>query len=313
MKTCEEMAQSVIHRAKAHRAVMKRRILTVTASVLCICCIGLGAFVMIGPAPAEPVPHLQQTIPTNTPEPVTQPQQTVPTNTTVPEDTPIVEDPPVVPNTSRITFLSANSNDTVELYKDVKLPLHMEMRAKDLRGLTKEEQEAIIQAEKAYAESVIRSYPGINGYNGQGYQWSQYSMTNTVVTTIVAGHIIIGVDDLFSIESIYLETGGAIQLCYVNALEEDEDLYDEWRYFVDGTDLSGCYFSNGGIAISWMPDGFDLSALDEDPPIDLSKFSDTITVVATFKDGVVEKHQIDIVITEDGQTSAIYRGQPTQM
>lgn len=305
MKTCEEMARSVMHRAKAHKAVMKRRVVTVTAAVLCICCIGLVAFAMNAPIPEEPVAQLRQTAPVVEDVPAMEDVPTI--------DDPVVEDPVQISD-ARVTFLSASGESQVIMREGVTLPLKMEMRVKNLQGLTEEEKEAIIEAEGQYAESVVKSVASFDKfgyYSGPGYHWTQYTSDDHVLTTIIAGHFRLAVGGSDDMESIYFETGGAIQLCYLPDMEEDEDYEDEWRYHLDEAEIKQYYHAyDGGFVFTWLVDGREVSEMNKKPVFDPSAFSDYIKVVVTFKDGTVETHQIDIVITEDGQTSAIYRGQP---
>ena len=305
MKTCEEMAQSVMTRAKAYK---RRKCWIISTSVTCICCIILGVVFWGGPKNDQPVTQLQH-------NPVTAPQEH---NTTEPQNVPpIVENPPVDTG-ARITFLSATGNQKSYMSENVKMPLHMEMRKFDCSGMTEEQKNELIKSEEAYAKEIIKA-AGLSGYGAEGYHYGRFDVRDTLITYIVAGHLVIGVDDPAELESIYLETGGAIQLMFVDTWEGDEDMFDEWRYYMDSEGIMRKYWGTyGGVSINWLPDASELmfddtgeliNFEDTGEPIDLSRYSDYIKFVVTFKDGTVEEHLIDILIAEDGKTSAIYRGQ----
>ncbi|MBE6925034.1 MAG: hypothetical protein E7466_07365 [Ruminococcaceae bacterium] len=118
------------------------------------------------------------------------------------------------------------------------------------------------------------------------------------------------IDDVNEIESIYLETGGPIQLGFVPGLEEDTNVHDEWRYFLNELEVKKCYYpERGGVGFTIIPNGL-VSGNINIEDADLSQLSDYIKINVAFKDGTVENHLIDILVTRDGQMSAIYRGQP---
>ena len=120
MKTYEEMAQSVIRRAKAHQAARNRWIIGSVAAVLVLCaCVGV-----MGNRPQ--------------PDAALQDQTAVPDVTTV-----------TVPADIRcVTFLSSDGNRTAEMKKNVETPCLMEVRVKDVLGLSEEEKAAVVEAEK---------------------------------------------------------------------------------------------------------------------------------------------------------------------
>ena len=135
MKTYEEMAQSVICRAKAHKTVRNRWIAGSVAAVLVLCaCVGV-----MGNRPQNPT--VQET-------PVTQTVKMEP----------------------RVTFLYAQGDTTAELKQEVKLPSHCELRVVDVSGMTDEEIKATALAEQEYADALVAAYP-----EDKGHGWMQYS------------------------------------------------------------------------------------------------------------------------------------------
>lgn len=175
MKTYEEMAQSVIRRAKAHKAARNRWIIGSVAAVLVLCaCVGV-----MGNRPQ--------------PDAALQDQTAVPDVTTVTVPADIL----------RVTFLSSDGNQTAEMKKDVATPCLMEVRVKDVHGLSEEEKAAVVEAEKQYADALVATHSEAKGYN-----WAQYDSGDVVVTSISAGHFIIGMEDPEQIKSIHAIVGG---------------------------------------------------------------------------------------------------------
>ncbi len=315
MKTYEDMAQSVLRRAKAHKAVQRRCVLAVTV-VLCLCGICVGTVLMNRPEPEAPVTQLQQSETRIDVPKVEEPVVDEPMVEEPVVDEPAVKDPAVnVPEQNgRVTFLSTSGKKTVTMRDGVILPLQMEIRLKDLRGMTAAEQDAVIQAEKQHAEDIIEAN-GADQHWGPGYLRTQIDVSDYLLTTTVAGHFCLGMEGYEDIESICFETGGAIQLCHLPAKEDDEGNKIEGQYWLEGRELKSYfyYYPVRGYTFTWMPNWEVFHEMATESAVDLTRFSDSIKVVLTFKDGTVETHQIDIVVTQDGKTSAIYRSKPVGM
>ena len=138
MKTYEEMAQSVIRRAKAHKAARNRWIIGSVAAVLVLCaCVGV-----MGNRPQPDAALQDQTV-------------ALPdvTTVTVPADR------------QRVTFLSSDGSQTAEMKQDVETPCLMEVRVKDVHGLSEEEKAAVVEAEKQYADALVAAHSEAKGYN----------------------------------------------------------------------------------------------------------------------------------------------------
>lgn len=280
MKTYEEMAQSVIRRAKAHQAARNRWIIGSVAAVLALCaCVGV-----MGNRPQ--------------PDAALQDQTAVPDVTTV-----------TVPADIRcVTFLSSDGNQTAEMKKDVETPCLMEVRVKDVHGLSEKEKAAVVEAEKQYADALVAAHSEAKGYN-----WTQYDSGDVVVTSISAGHFIIGMEDPEQIKSIHAIVGGAV--CLGHMPFADEEAYWEnldnpvpIEYALNHEQILKQYYAPyEGIEISWMLSSDSDRALEKGT-VSIGDLSDTITFTVTYVDGTVETHSIDMIFNDDGKVYAIYRG-----
>lgn len=283
MKTSEEMAQSVIQRARVHRAAKKRRIITVTAAFLCVCGISLAALAT-GITP-DPVPDTLQVQPT--------------TEATEATDA-------IIKTTStRIALMNCTADGTLttEMEKDVKVPYQMELRVRDIRGLTEDEVEAIQKAEKKYANDLIDAAPDDLGE----WAWGCYTNKNGIVTTISAGHFFLQIDDPDLIESIRVTLSGDGVLFHISSTENEDSETTPGEYFLDTKTIKRQYRS-GGLNMVWVLSSENCNKLATDPSIPLSTFHDTITMTVTMKNGTQQVYVIDIEIEDNGDVFAIYRG-----
>ena len=274
MRTYDEIAQSVIRRAKSHKAIRNRCILGVTAAV-CVLGICLGFMATRSPV-EEGKPSLQA---------------------------PIVTDP-TAPQEARVTLLYNDGSQTTQMQADVMSPCRMEVRVRDVRDLTEEEKRAVCEEEKEYAREVIAAHP-----EAKGYQRATYGGDNVVMTTISAGHFILGVEDPTELESIHASVEGVLQLCYLPPYNTEYYGQITREYLLERPQLLACYYEPyGGFQIGWVFSSELFLSYDEDP-VSLSNFRDTITITVTFRDGTVEEHAIDILFDDDGQVYALYRNE----
>lgn len=271
MKTYEEMAQSVIRRAKTHRTIRNRCILGATAAV---CVLGISLGVMAAREPANQEPLTLQT-----------PAATE----------------PAAPQEPRITMLCNNGSQTTEMQVGVESPCRMEIRVRDISGLTEDEIAAVREAEQKYADDLIASHPDC-----KGYATAQYGGDNVVMTCISAGHFILGMDDPSLLESIYVTVEGTIDPLYLTPVNEN---LENLEYCLDGEAIERHYYEPyGGIEIGWMFNSALFYWEYDKNPVPLSNLGDTISIAVTFKDGTVENYAIDFVFNDGGEVYAIYRG-----
>lgn len=286
MKTSEEIAQSVIQRARVHRAAKKRRIITVTAAFLCVCGISLAALAT-GITP-EPVPDTLQVQPTTEATEVTEATDAI-----------------IEMNAARITLMNCAADGTLiaEMTKDIRIPYQMELRVRDIRGLTEDEVEAIQKAEKKYASDLIDAAPDDLGE----WAWGCYTNKNGIVTTISAGHFFLQIEDPDLIESIRVTLSGDGVLRHISSTENEDSETTPGEYFLDTKTIKRQYRS-GGLNMVWVLSSENCNKLATDPSIPLSTFRDTITMTVTMKNGTQQVYVIDIEIEDNGEVYAIYRG-----
>lgn len=296
MKTYEEMAQSVIHRAKAHKMVRNRWII---GSVAAVVAVGVCLSVMVKNRP-EDDPTLQ-----------TQPATTVPNEMVVipvpTGDTPLQTLPSNEVKNHRVTFLHNDGSQSSHMDLDVQTSSQMEIRVKDIRGLSEEEVESLGKAEAMYAQSLVDAHPEAKGYN-----WVQGAKDNTLITCITTGHFIIATEHPEWIESIYAATQGTVKLDNMEFASDDymknptPFLPDE--YALNHDQIQQRYYAPyGGLEIVCEITNRAEIALDEGE-VTLGDLHDTITFTVTYVDGTVEEHAIDMIFNESGEVYALYRG-----
>ena len=285
MKTYEEMAQSVICRAKAHKAMRNRWIAGSVAAVLALCvCVGVLGNRSQNPTVQEPT--------------VTQNLKMEP----------------------RVTFLYAQGDTASELKQGVKLPSHCELRVVDVSGMTDEEIKAIAQEEQEYADALTDAYP-----DDKGPGWTQYSSNGypgvyndpLVATFIHSGQFILKTQDWELVDSIEATTKNSVLILPGLSRTEDIDpfAYPQSRhYLINKEEVNVSYYLgkeySGGIGMN-MGLGSGVVWYLNDNPIPLSQLSETFTFTFNFTDGTQETHTIDMIFNDDGQIYTLYKGAET--
>jgi len=280
MKTYEEMAQSVIRRAKAHKTVRNRWIAGSVAAALALSiCVGV-----MGSRP-QPDTTMQE-------QPVTQTTQIEP----------------------RVTFLYAEGDTASELKQGVKLPSHCELRVVDVSDMTDEEIKAIAQSEQEYADALVAAYPDDKGpgwlqYSADGYP--SVSNDHLVVTFIHSGQFILKAQDWELVESVEATTknNALILLAFPSTNEIDPFAYPQSReYCINKEELKMRYYeSYGGVGVD-IGLGSGVVWYLNDHPVPLSQLSETFTFTFNFTDGTQETHTIDMIFNDNGQIYTLYRG-----
>lgn len=285
MKTYEEMAQSVIRRAKAHKAARNRLIAGSVAAVLVLgLCLGVMAKNQL-------------------------------------TDEPTLQTPPITgePDKTnyRVTFLSAEGENTIKMEDGVTIPMNSQLRVQDVTGMTQDEIKAVVKAEKDYAEHLIAAYP-----DAKGPGWEQFENDRLVVTYISAGCVVLKTEDVSQIESIRATTKNstitipAFTSQQRDAVADDPEAYYGFYnrypmtqdYLITGSALTGWYYiPYGGIQVNLgLGDGVAKYLSENQVP--LSQLSETLTFAVTYVDGTVETHTIDMIFNENGEIFATYRG-----
>lgn len=283
MKTYEEMAQSVIRRAKAHQAARNRWIIGSVAAVLVLCtCVGV-----MGNRP--------------------RPDATVQTQ-------PVVQ---TIKTEPRVNFLYVQGDSTSELKQGVVLPSRCELRVVDVSGLADSEIKATALEEQEYADALVAAYP-----EDRGHGWMQYSSDgypsvsndHLVATFIHSGHFILQVQDWSLVESVDATTQNSVLILPgLSATEEiDPFAYPQSRHYcMNKEELNEAYEAG-----RWYYDGIGINIglgsgvvwYLNDHPVPLSQLSETFTFTFNFSDGTQETHTIDMIFNDDGQIYTLYRG-----
>ena len=306
MKTYEEMAQSVLGRAKAHKIMRNRWI---AGSVAVVLALGLCLGVAVMNRPGDE-PTLQNPV-----EP----------NAVVTTTVPSIQTQPSTDETNyRVTFLTTEGKNTTKMEQGMTIPLKSQLRVKDVTGMTEAEIEAVAKAEKDYADNLIAAYP-----DAKGPGWMQFNPSHgtdenkhLVITYIYVGCMIIKTDDISQIESIRATTKNSTITIPAFSSEQREALADDleayWNfydvypvtqdYMITGASLKDWYYiPYGGIQVNLGLGGGVARYLNENP-VTLSQISETLTFTVTYVDGTVETHTIDMIFNDSGEIYATYRG-----
>ena len=288
MKTSEEMARSIMGRAKAKRAAQKRNIITFAVVCVCICSIGAGAW-MLGRTPAQPVDTLQMqpTAAVQTPQEV----PTVPTEPSAPNQVTNIKLQPI-----RISLLSSLSsgNHMVAGGNGLRVPAQQMIRVVDTRRLTEKEAKAVWEADLNYGEYVMEhSY-------GKGECRSLLG-ENAVVTVIAAGSLYIPIEDPDLVDSIQVSVTGDGELSRLDALRDQQTgEVVPGEYIIEGWDIKKEWSNSKGINMIWLPTEELQNNLAIDPTIPLSSITSTITTTVNMKDGTTLSVVVDVTVGDNG-------------
>lgn len=273
MKTSEEMARSVITRAKAKRTAQKRNLITTAAALICVCIIGAGDWV-VGRTPENPDNTLQV-------QP-TIPQQTQPGDN--------VQLQPV-----RLSLLSFNAEgkEVVTLENGIKTPGQGQIRVMDLRGMTEDEIQAAYEAEQEYGETVgkqIKEY-----FSDFATHYS--SGPNGMVSFISAGCLVVPIEDPSLVKNVQVTVIGNGKMAHIAPSKEQQSLDDESpkEYVTESEHLR-----NGGVVMVWMLSEDMRWKLCNDPTIPLSSITSTITTTVNMKDGTQVTSVVDVSVDDEG-------------
>ena len=267
MKTSEEMARSVLTRAKAKRAAQKRNLITSMAALICVCCIGAGAW-MVGRTPeADPPLQVEPTTPHTENNVKLQPM--------------------------KISLLSftAEGKDVVILENGIKTPGQGQVRVKDIRGMTEDEIQAAYKAEQEYGEIVVEQ---IREYFSD-YATHYSAGPNGMVSFISAGCLVVPVDYSL-LEDVRVTVTGNGKLLNATAVGNNSSPGDDVlpkEYIAD-------ICRSGGVVMVWMLSEDMRWKLCNDPTIPLTSITSTITTTVTMKDGTKLTRVVDVTVDDEG-------------
>ena len=302
MKTSEEMARSIMGRAKAKRAAQKRNIITFAVVCVCVCSIGAGAW-MLGRTPAQPVDTLQMqpTAAVQTPQEV----PTVPTEPSAPNQVTNIKLQPI-----RISLLSSLSSgcNTVTLENGVRVPGQQQIRVVDMRGMTTEEKQAVADAERKYAIDFKKKYKEAL----LDTSWCTTGSETAIITAISAGYLHIPIEDADLVDSVRVSVIGDGMMYHIEGLKEETGEYIPGEYVAKGYSLVNESMLCGGVNMIWTLSGEKMWELSKDPTIPLSSISSTITATINMKDGTKRSVIVDVSVDDDGMVYFTSRGETAE-
>lgn len=295
MKTYKEMTDSVFSKAQNQIARRKRRVTSFTLVCACLCCIIL-VVTLFGDIGTPDMPNGDVSME----EAVTN-QATEPFGETNGSET---ESP-------KLIFLCADSNNASPqiMEQKIMIPYKAELRVLKTAGMNKEEKHQACEKENAYVSEMWGDLVDESGFG-------RYTLDNVMVTTVSVGALGIKVNDWDSIARIcasVTENGTLLSFPRVDGsktsaytFKEDEQLLME----IDGKHLKECLAENGRdfLGLFWNISPWSVTKLDKDPDMDLSQFSDRITITIEYTDGGIETATILMLVDGNGKISAMLEG-----
>lgn len=293
MKTYEEMTRSVLNKLQTRKAAQKRRNSKLFLTAACLCSIAL-AVSLLGKIDFFEDPdgdiRLEGTV----------------TNATDDNFSATSGSENEAPRL--VLLCSASKGETpVTMKENIKIPYKAELRVRDISSMTEEEVKQVSQEENAYIDELFGKCSVGNGY-------SRYKLDNVLVTTISIGEFGIKLDDMVARIRVSVTENGAVisfprvEGCKTSAytFKEDQQLLID----IDGESLKECLAENGldTLGLCWNISPWAVVKLDETPDMDLSQFSDRITITIDYTDGRVEEATILMLVDSNGQISTILEG-----
>lgn len=169
MKTYEEMTKMVLLRAKAQKAVQKRRCGKVLAAAACVCCIALAVFAA---AKINLSPEGEKS------------------------------------GASRLSVFCITANAAAQrqqMLKGEKVPYHAVIRVRDVKGVSDLELVELRIADREYAQQIARQNPDeLSG--GPDWSTTSWITDKVMITTIFAGSFWIEVDDYSEVRDVSVTT-----------------------------------------------------------------------------------------------------------
>lgn len=288
MKSYEEMTQSVLDRAQMLKTVYKRRKSSITLVVLCVCYAVLTVM-LAGQRDKQPGKDIK--LETSTPISQTKPSEVTGVETVSP----------------RLVLLCAasDSESPEAMQTNVKLPYKAELRVQNVIGMSEEERQQVLAEENAYVRDFLGVIPDESGY-------SRYCRDNVIVTSIRAGELSIVFDDIETVASaqISVTQNGYIFYPRISGIK-----YADWNENGLAVEVNGDNLRKGlailgvdNFVMRWQLSPSVANKIDADPDMDLSQFSDRITITIEYIDGRIEKTTVMMFVDSNGQISAMLEG-----
>lgn len=280
MKNYEEMTQNVFQRRDAYVAKRKqdRRIIGVVLTTVFVCLISALALIRDRALPNDSTLHIAPSLELTSP--MVLPEDTAPAGQALP-----------------LTILACTTDaEMVPLQENVVLPLIYYMDVADIRTLSSEEAiKELAKQQSSRMEERLLSLQSAKHTDILGLSHTRtLRRNNYLISTVRFGSFQFRCWDWSEVASVHIETATGY-----GEVTSYWELSDHLR----GPSVTVDRFPSDGtdpLLIDWMYSSQLLDELEHDPTMPLSSFSDTITISITYRDGKQQRHQIDLIINEDG-------------
>lgn len=292
MKSYEEMAQSVLCRARAERAVRRRKRNCIAVVLACVCCAVLTVTAGVGALSRGQV-TLRGTKPSEIVEnPVTQPTDTTSNN--------IYQDSP------EVTLLHCiGDTEVVQMREGIRVPYRALVRVRDITGVDDKEFAAVLEQEQACIDELFSEYPR-DALNS----WGRYRGENVLITTISAGGFRLRLEKASAVRGISVSVTEMGYMVLVPELENGYGSASGKRSIdLDRAAIRGiCGDAAGEIDFLWSISPKAAQIIKSNPSVKLSELRDTVTVTVTYEDGGEETLIVDMLVSDSGEIFAVHRG-----
>ena len=294
MKSYKEMTESVLNKAHMQRMRTKRRIRNLTLAGAGLCCIILTA-ALFSPVKMPSAPSSDMPVKPDT-EPVT-------------EGTSVMNPPETISSGFVLLCADSENGKAKILEQSIMIPYNAEIRVLKTEGLTDAEKRQVYEKENAYVSKLWGDLADESGFG-------RYKLDRVMVTTISVGTLGIKVanwDTVARIRASVTENGALLSFprvdgCHTSAytFKEGEQLLMD----IDGEDLKQCLAESERdfLGLFWHISPWAVTKLDKDPDMNLSQFSDQITIKIDFIDGSTEEATIHMLVDENGKISVMLAG-----
>lgn len=258
MKTYEEMARSVMEKAQRHRRKQKRTMISVISSVAVFAVCLTAAFAVWGEDSG--IWNMSG------------------------EDT---WQPRLVLRCSATEFRNQEG-----LLEDVVSPLEFMLRVRDIRGMTPEQVNLVLEEEENYKDQWWQGEDGLQGERS----YTRWGTDNAYISLFYNEFLYLAVSDFEQVKDFTVkttETGSATVVPYPYIDSQDEGVTDAVKT---------------GIHINWSLSDYTIDEIEKNPEIKLSEIKDTVSVSVEFEDGTTETAVIDITVDDEGQVYVTNKG-----
>ena len=300
MKSYKQMAEDVLHRAEVYTIRRKRnqRIAVTAAAFGCLSVLIAVNIIKIGMGTTGDAPFVEQP-PAH--------MESQPTEASKPTEGDQLQVQPSIPSSGEelpndvkqnfdVVLLVATSPDDpgTELVENLTLPMNYFLRVRDLRGLSKTEREKIINEEREFCQEQSNS-----SLAGASVRYIRnMPRENYVISFVRTGCFRLKIEDYEQVESIRIA-------CTTKYGQVDVQWHEPYGPKGQEVELYPENISEWdkqrGLRINWQYTSELLFALDEDPSMPLSSFSDIVTFTVRFLDGTVQESRVRVAIREDGE------------